>query len=114
VRALDALHFAAFADADLFINATSAGHAPAARGIPAWPAGATIIGTQALCYDLSYGTAADPFLAWARAAGARRVSDGLGMLIEQAAESFASWHGRHPHTAPVYFALRARAPVTGA
>lgn len=97
----DALHGAEF---DLVVNATAAGYASEPfrlrhRGLA--------VGT--LCYDLSYAAAARPFLEWARAAGASRISDGLGMLVEQAAESFALWHGVRPDTAPVYAGLRARA-----
>ncbi|RXU12605.1 shikimate dehydrogenase, partial [Pseudomonas syringae] len=51
------------------------------------------------------------FLAWARAAQCRYAIDGLGMLVEQAAESFALWHGVRPDTDPVYAALRARETV---
>jgi shikimate dehydrogenase len=60
----------------------------------------------AFAYDMAYGPSAAPFLARARAGGAR-VSDGLGMLVEQAAESFLVWRGRRPATAPVIAALRA-------
>ena len=56
--------------------------------------------------DLNYGEAAIPFLAWARAANCRDVVDGLGMLVEQAAESFQLWHGTRPDTDPVYESLR--------
>ena len=56
--------------------------------------------------DLGYGAAAQPFLDAARACGATRGIDGLGMLVEQAAESFRLWHGVLPDTAPVYAALR--------
>ena len=59
----------------------------------------------ALAVDLMYGAAAEPFLAWAREAGAT-ARDGLGMLVEQAAESFCLWRGVHPLTAPVLQALR--------
>ena len=55
--------------------------------------------------DLNYGEAAIPFLAWARAAGCHDVVDGLGMLVEQAAESFARWHGVRPETDAVYAML---------
>jgi shikimate dehydrogenase len=52
-----------------------------------------------------YGPAAQPFIAWAGAAGAHAV-DGLGMLVEQAAESFFLWRDVRPHTAPVLAELR--------
>jgi shikimate dehydrogenase len=53
--------------------------------------------------------AAIGFLAWARSAGAEFAVDGLGMLVEQAAESFALWHGSAPDTAPIHAMLRAEA-----
>ena len=52
--------------------------------------------------DLSYGEAAIAFLAWAGAARCEYRVDGLGMLVEQAAESFRIWRGVRPSTAPVY------------
>jgi shikimate dehydrogenase len=85
---------------DLLVNATAAGHGDTAFDLPFERVPASLS-----CYDLSYGKAAAPFLAWARAAGAARVSDGLGMLVEQAAESFAIWHGPRPQTEAVYRAL---------
>ncbi|HEU4664958.1 MAG TPA: shikimate dehydrogenase [Dokdonella sp.] len=98
--AWDALrHEATF---DLVVNATSAGHAGDAF---AWPLAAD--SAPAACYDLSYGEAARPFLAAARGARARAVHDGLGMLVEQAAESFELWHGVRPDTGPVHAQLRA-------
>jgi len=60
-----------------------------------------------LAYDMAYGAAAKPFVARAAALG-MRASDGLGMLVEQAAESFELWRGRRPRTAPVLERLRAR------
>lgn len=87
---------------DLVVNATAAGHAGVAFALPGVRADA---GTY--CYDLSYGTAAQPFLEWARSAGAGHAADGLGMLVEQAAESFLLWHGVRPDTAPVRALLRA-------
>jgi shikimate dehydrogenase len=89
-------------DFDLVVNATAAGHAGNRLDLPT-----TLLAPATLCYDLSYGSPAIAFLVWARATGATRVSDGLGMLIEQAAESFALWHDQRPETAPVYAELRA-------
>ena len=56
---------------------------------------------------MMYGPAARGFLAWAQAGGARAF-DGLGMLVEQAAEAFHLWRGVRPQTAPVLATLRAR------
>ena len=81
---------------DLVINATSAG---LDRQLPPLPVRAFAPG--ALAYDMVYGEAARPFLAHALALGARRAVDGLGMLVEQAAESFCLWRGVRPPTAPV-------------
>jgi shikimate dehydrogenase len=86
---------------DLIVNATSAGVLGVALQLPF-----SLIGARALCYDLSYGAAAGSFLAWAKAAGARYAVDGLGMLVETAADAFELWHGRRPDTDPVYQALR--------
>lgn len=91
---------------DLVVNATSAGHAREALDLPFG-----IVSARALCYDLSYGAAAFAFVAWARAANAGKALDGLGMLIEQAAESFEIWHGARPETDPVYAQLRAELPL---
>jgi shikimate dehydrogenase len=86
---------------DLIINATSA----SLRGeLPSIPA--TAIGTQTLCYDCAYGERDTVFVSWARSAGAARAVMGLGMLVEQAAESFLLWRGVRPDTAPVLAALR--------
>jgi shikimate dehydrogenase len=87
---------------DLIVNATSAGVQGHALDLPF-----SLIGSRALCYDLSYGPAASGFLAWAHAAGARHALDGLGMLVETAADSFALWHGKRPDSDAVYDALRA-------
>jgi shikimate dehydrogenase len=59
-----------------------------------------------LAYDLVYAAAPTPFMRLAQQGGAQKVSDGLGMLIEQAAESFQLWRGVRPHCAPVYKELR--------
>jgi len=69
------------------------------------PVRASVLAPGALAVDLMYGAAAGPFLQWAAAAGAR-PRDGLGMLVEQAAEAFWLWRGVRPDTAPVLRALR--------
>ncbi|WP_114241816.1 shikimate dehydrogenase [Dyella sp. C9] len=86
---------------DLIVNATSAGVLGRSLDLPF-----AIVGNRALCYDLSYGKAATDFLAWARTAKARYALDGLGMLVETAADSFELWHGKRPDTDPVYAQLR--------
>ena len=91
---------------DLVVNATSAGHAREPLDLPFG-----LVNARALCYDLSYGAAAFGFLAWARAARTGKALDGLGMLIEQAAESFYIWNGTYPDTDPVHAQLRAELPL---
>jgi len=86
---------------DLVINATSAGLSDEA---PALPAG--VLAGAKLAYDMVYGRDT-PFLAAARAAGVN-ACDGLGMLVEQAAESFFVWRGVRPDTAAVLRELRGR------
>ena len=87
---------------DLVLNAT----ASSLQGAPV-PVAAGVLAPGALAVDLMYGRAARPFLDWALAHGAT-PRDGLGMLVEQAAESFFVWRGVRPETAPVLAALRAR------
>jgi len=101
---LDAGGNAAAADAagwDLVINATASGLQDAA---PALPEG--IYAPGALAYDMVYGSRPTPFMLEATQAGAT-AADGLGMLVEQAAESFRIWRGIMPETAPVLSAMRA-------
>jgi len=88
---------------DIVINATSLG---LGTRVPAglWPH--RLFAAQALAYDLIYADRATPFLQWARDEGAARTADGLGMLIEQAAESFYLWRGVRPDTGPVFRMLR--------
>jgi shikimate dehydrogenase len=86
---------------DLIINATSAG---LKGGAPAIPGGCLAPGGWA--YDMLYGEAALPFLHWSKKQGASQALDGLGMLVEQAAESFFLWRGVRPLTAPVIALLR--------
>lgn len=86
---------------DLVINGTSAG----LQGeIPALPEDLRIGGATA--YDMVYGEAPTAFCRWALDHGAARALDGLGMLVEQAAESFLLWRGIRPQTAAVIQALR--------
>jgi shikimate dehydrogenase len=84
---------------DLVINATSAG---LEGGMPQLPD--KLFASGAIAYDMVYGRDT-PFMVFARQHGARAV-DGLGMLVEQAAESFFIWRGVRPDTAPVIAQLR--------
>jgi shikimate dehydrogenase len=107
-RNVAAIQWSALGDVgafDLVLHATAAGHDGGPLALP------SSIATDALCYDLSYGNAAAPFLRWAKASGAARIADGLGMLVEQAAESFSIWHGRAPETASVFDAMRRERPL---
>jgi len=81
---------------DVVVNATSASLGGQAPAVPA-----SAFAPGALAYDMVYGKGLTPFLALARAAGCARVADGLGMLVEQAAESFALWRGVRPDTRAV-------------
>ena len=85
---------------DIIINATSAGLSGAMPAVPA-----AIFGKDSLAYDMVYADQPTPFLHFASQHGAR-IRDGLGMLIEQAAESFFLWRGIRPDTGPVFSALR--------
>lgn len=86
---------------DLVINATSAS---LGGELPPLPAG--IFSSGSLAYDMMYGKSDTPFMAHARTHGAARVADGLGMLVEQAAEAFFVWRGIRPDSAPVMALLR--------
>ena len=92
----------ALGEFDLIVNATSATRGGALPHLPM-----SMVGRRTAAVDLSYGEAAIPFLAWARAHQCHDAIDGLGMLVEQAAESFELWHGLRPDTDAVYAALRA-------
>lgn len=85
---------------DVVLNATAS-----SLGGGAVPVPAAVLKPGALALDLMYGPAARPFLAWATRHGAVG-RDGLGMLVEQAAESFAWWRGIRPPTAAVLATLR--------
>lgn len=86
---------------DLVLNATAAGLDGQTPNLPL-----AVFGPETLAYDLVYGPAAVPFLNLAEKAGARACHDGLGMLVEQAAEAFWLWRGLRPATAPVIAVLR--------
>ncbi len=66
----------------------------------------SVIGSETVFYDLDYRPSPTPLMEWAGARGARLVADGLGMLIEQAAESFYLWRGKRPDTSLVREQLR--------
>ncbi|WP_018230764.1 shikimate dehydrogenase [Methyloversatilis universalis] len=96
---------AADAPYDVVINATSASLSDEA---PPLPAGLYAQGS--LAYDMVYGRGLTAYLKQARDQGAARLADGLGMLVEQAAEAFALWRGVRPDTAAVRDTLRAALP----
>ncbi len=87
---------------DLVINATAAS---LVGELPALPPG--IVNTRSICYDMYYGRDETPFTRWALQRGCSRAIMGLGMLVEQAAESFYLWRGLRPDTASVLSALTA-------
>ena len=84
---------------DVVINAT----ASSLNSAPV-PVNANVLKPGALAVDMAYGASAQPYLSWAQAHGATG-RDGLGMLVEQAAEAFFVWRGMRPDTAPVLSAL---------
>jgi shikimate dehydrogenase len=87
---------------DLIINGTSAS---LAGDVP--PIAPSLIQPgHTLCYDMMYAKHATAFNAWAAAQGAAQTLDGLGMLVEQAAEAFTLWRGLRPQSAPVLAHLR--------
>jgi shikimate dehydrogenase len=89
---------------DLVINATSASISGEVPQLPE-----RLFAEGALAYDMMYGREPTAFLRYAVDQGAAHVADGLGMLVEQAAESFFVWRGVRPQTQPVIAALRAEA-----
>ena len=86
---------------DLVINGTAAS---LAGELPALPA--DLLGERSCCYDMMYAARPTVFVRWATSNAAWAVADGLGMLVEQAAESFYLWRRKHPQTAPVIAAVR--------
>ena len=85
---------------DIVLNATSASLHAAVPPVPS-----AVFGPRCLAYDLVYGKGLTPFLRLARDAGVARLADGVGMLVEQAAEAFAWWRGVRPDTTRVIQAM---------
>jgi len=81
---------------DLILNATSAS---LSGQLPPLPAG--LLAENGNCYDLAYGNEPTAFVRWAQENHAAKSLDGLGMLVEQAAEAFFIWRGVRPETRPV-------------
>jgi shikimate dehydrogenase len=88
---------------DMVINGTSASLAGELPPLPQ-----TLLAEKACCYDMMYGPQPTVFMDWSKANGAHQVADGLGMLVEQAAESFYLWRGLRPETGPVIASLRSQ------
>mgnify|MGYP000498262913 CR=1 FL=1 len=88
-------------DFDLVINGTSAS---LAGELPPLPSGTVTSSTS--CYDMMYSAQPTVFLQWAAGLGVTKLSDGLGMLVEQAAAAFFLWHGVKPETAGVIELIR--------
>ena len=86
---------------DLIINGTAAGLKGEVPPIPA-----DVLEDGGWTYDMMYGDKPTAFVEWGRQHGAEKALDGLGMLVEQAAESFWLWRGIRPDTAPVIAMLR--------
>lgn len=86
---------------DLIINATPTG---LSGEMP--PVDLRALGHRATAYDMAYGSEPTVFMRWAEEQGAAATWDGLGMLVEQAAESFFYWQGLRPDTVPVRHMLR--------
>lgn len=86
---------------DLVINASSAGLSGETPDLPA-----TLLTERSCCYDMVYGAEPTPFMRWAAHHAAWAVADGVGMLVEQAAQSFFIWRHVRPETGPVIHRIR--------
>jgi shikimate dehydrogenase len=87
---------------DIVVNGTSASLHD--EELPPLPE--TLLARGALAYDMMYADMPTPFMEWALLHNARKATDGIGMLVEQAAESYFVWNGMRPQTRPVIDALR--------
>ena len=86
---------------DLIINASSAGLSGEMAELPS-----SLLTERSCCYDMIYGAEPTPFMRWAAHHAAWAVSDGVGMLVEQAAQSFYIWRNLRPETRSVIHQLR--------
>ena len=98
INALDRAHKIAY---DCIINATSAS---LKQQLPSTLS--HISAENACCYDMVYASQPTTFLRWALSQNAKAISDGFGMLVEQAAESFYQWHQKMPVTQTIITQLR--------
>jgi len=87
---------------DLIINGSSASLSGQLAPVPE-----TVLSTNTQGYDMMYAAEPTPFMRWMNEHGAQQTADGLGMLVEQAAESFTLWRGVQPETQPVIATIRA-------
>lgn len=87
---------------DVILNATSASLSGQLPALPDW-----LLVKQGICYDLAYGNEPTAFVRWGLTHQAAKSLDGLGMLVEQAAEAFFIWRGVRPETLPVITLLNA-------
>ncbi|MEM8561470.1 MAG: shikimate dehydrogenase [Pseudomonadota bacterium] len=86
---------------DLIINASSAGLSGQTPPLPG-----SVLNERSCCYDMIYGSGPTAFMRWAAKNAAWAVADGLGMLVEQAAQSFYIWQHQLPETRPVIAQVR--------
>ncbi|MCF7988607.1 MAG: shikimate dehydrogenase [Methylovulum sp.] len=93
---------------DIIINATSASLSGQLPPLPA-----NVLVDQGICYDLAYANQATPFVNWGFANGALKSLDGLGMLVEQAAEAFYIWRHQRPNSQAVIALLNAERNLCG-
>jgi shikimate dehydrogenase len=96
---------------DVIVNATSSALTPGQKGLAEQLETSMLkiakpLANVKLAYDMVYGSEPTQFMLWAQDRGCEKISDGLGMLVEQAAESFNLWRGVRPETQTVYSELR--------